>query len=374
MPPAVIVLAIAALFFLVIPGIGAFGVRQRWRLFRKRVLAASEAAPVTYAALHGRFEAPANRRVRAVGRLESIQGETTLWVRSETSSIAVDMAKSAVYIATQRSNVSPSEPPLRTSWSRIGSLPEGSQVLVSGSLDTSEPHPMIRASEEARVLAVFFDGPVETLTRSCIWSGRQMNEYWNSVTPSSLAAGALALLLAAYFLLQGTLLRGVAQLAITLATLPLLPLLPPGIVSFYAYRIFWRRARTLRAYRDVLRLPLRFAGEAGTCGELPNGGTYCCREIDQATYGRLKNSGRYALEPPLAQKPQEFFYFQKGAVDGERGVDPFVEEYVTVGDPTEQAVRCHRRARLYEASAITVFLFGLLLNFALALIVFGVLL
>jgi hypothetical protein len=309
-----------------------------------------------------------------IGRLESIQGETTLWVRGETSSIAVDMEKSAVYIVTQRPQGSPNEPPVRTSWNRIGSLPEGSQVLVSGFLDTSEPHPMIRASGEARVLAVFFDGSVETLTRTCIWSGRQMNEYWNSVTPSSLAAGSLALLVAAYFLLQGTLLRGVAQLSISLAALPVLPLLPPGVVPFYAYRVFWRRARTLRAFRDVLRLPLRFAGNTRPCGELPNGGTYCCREIAQDTYARLKNSGHHALEPPLKQAEDRFFYFQKSAIDGERGVDPLVEEYVAVGDPLTQAFRCHRRARGYEVAAVAVFLLGLLVNFALALILFGLLL
>ncbi len=374
MPPVVIVVAIALLFFLVIPGIGAVGVRRRWQLFRERVRLASQAAPVTYAALHARVGIAATKRVCAVGRLESIQGKSTLWVRGDSSSIAVDMTKSAVYIVSQRSEVAPNEPPLRTTWSRIGSLPEGAQVLVSGSLDTSEPHPMIRAAENDRVLAVFFDGPVETLTRACIWSGRQMNEYWNSVTPSSLAAGALALLVVSYVLLQGPPLRGVAQLAITLSALPVLPLLPPGVVPFYVYRVFWRRARSLRAFRDVLRLPLRFVQEAGQCVDLPNGGVYCCEEIDQAHFARLKNAGHHAIEPPLKQVDHAYYLFAKRAEIPDGPVDPLVENYVTIGKPALQAERCQSRARTYEFFALGVFLLGLLVNSILALILLGLLL
>jgi hypothetical protein len=360
-----IVLGLSALFYLLIPGIGAISVRRRWQLFRMRVLSAAQSPPVTYEALHRRELPSAEEQVKAVGTLESIQGEHILWVRGEKSSIAVDMSKSAVYVLSQRPAALGS-PPVRTSWSRIGSLPEGSQVLVSGILDTSGGHPVIRSSAETRVLALFFDGPAQSLLRNSIWSGRQLNEYWNSVTPSSLAGGTLSLLLFGYFLLRGTLLRGVAQLAISLATVPILPLLPPGVVLFYLYRVLWRRARRLRAFRDVLHL-------AGGGHLVDTRVKARLRHVDEKAFLSLKEAGVHAVEPTISPMSTRIFFCDPASARAETD-DPLAEPLLVRGDPREEATNCQRRARLFEMLAAVTFVAGLLINFALALVGFGVVL
>ena len=63
-------LGTALLFFALIPGVGAFGVRWQWRLFRRRMLEASLAPFLRYSDLGG---AEGRRgEVRIFGELEPI--------------------------------------------------------------------------------------------------------------------------------------------------------------------------------------------------------------------------------------------------------------------------------------------------------------
>ncbi|MFW6312834.1 MAG: hypothetical protein ACOC2N_03015 [Spirochaetota bacterium] len=378
--PFAAILATAVCFYLLIPGIGAFGVRQRWRRFRRRIIAASLLPPVTYAAV--RLSADENRGetheaadARFLGTLESIQGEDIAWIRNREITIAVDMRHSDIYMVSQSDTDRRESPPMKTTWSRIGSLPEGVKVFVSGRLDTAEPHPTIRPIGGEPVLVVFYDGAESTLVRHCIWSGRQLNEYWNSVTPGALTGGVFALTVLTYFLLRQPLSIGYARLAIALAAGPILPLLPPGIGLFYLYRRVWRRGRILRAHRDVLMVPLRYFGDGETCATLPSGELYCRRDSPIRSLEESIAQGLTLLEAPLdAMKPSRVdgsrctVFGHPGANGLVQPVDSLAEWIAVRGDPEMASNSCQRRARYFELLSALILAGGLAMNFLLLII------
>ena len=372
--PALAIAGVALIFYVLIPGVGAFGVRRRWRLFRKRIIEASLRVPVTYRLVRSlpRVAAAKGSPARFVGALESIQGEHTAWVRGEDLTIAVDMSDSDVYLVAGSEPDRPTAPPTRTTWARVGSLPEGVKILVSGRLDTSEAHPVIRSDGIEPVLAVFYDGAERSLLRRSTWSGRQLNEYWNSVTPGALAGGSFALIILAYVLFQQPLSPVFGRLAIGLASVPVLPLLPPGVALFYLYRVGWRRGRRLRAHRDVLRLPLRYFGGDERCTELPTGEQYCRRELAFSAVGELVSRGLIVISPPVGRPSAWCTLF--GRPGGEELVqagDPLCEWVAVKGDPEEAAAGCQRRARWYEIGSLIVLAAGLFANFALLMVLLG---
>ena len=378
--PLVAILLATLLFYVAIPGAGAFGVRRRWRRFRSRVIEASLLPPVTYASVRageasrgatgGPVDTGAEANARFVGTLESIQGEQTAWIRGSQLTIAVDMTGADVYMVSGSEGDRPGSPPARTTWARVGSLPEGVRVLVSGRLDTSGSHPVIRSAAGEPVLAVFFDGPAETLVRRCVWSGRQLNEYWNSVTPGALAGGAFALIILAYVLLRQPMFVAHARMAIALAAVPVLPLLPPGVGLFYLYRLAWRTGRTQRAHRDILRLPLRyFAGEE-RCVRLANGGLYCRSSADIDSLGDARARGLTIVAPPVDTPPRDCIVFGRpGPEMPEAPDDPLTEWVAIQGDPDTESAACQRRARRYELASGAILGLGLLVNFVLVVIV-----
>ncbi len=371
--PLVAILLAALVFYVVIPGAGAFGVRHRWRRFRSRVITASLLPPVTYASVRSgassRGEPGSNARFE--GTLESIQGEQTAWVRGSQLTIAVDMTGADVYMVSASEGDLPGSPPARTTWARVGSLPEGVRVLVSGRLDSSGPHPVIRASNGESVLAVFFDGPAETLVRRCVWSGRQLNEYWNSVTPGALAGGAFALIILSYVLLRQPMFVAHARVAIALAGVPVLPLLPPGVGLFYLYRVAWRRGRAQRAHRDVLRLPLRYFGDDDErCTRLATGEEYCRFPATVSALDEARSRGLTVLAPPVDAPPEECVVFGRPGPDGPQAPEDGLAEWIAVqGDPARESDACQRRARRYELASAAILGTCLVVNFVLVLIV-----
>jgi hypothetical protein len=143
-------------------------------------------------------------------------------------------------------------------WNRIFSLPEGTPILVGGALFTEDGRPVFRGHGRVKLLVVIHDCPRESIMHQAIWSGRQRNEYMNAFTLPSVVTGSLSLLLFAYWLLMRPDLQIPALVSLTAGLAPVCPLLPPGVPLYFAYRHYWKKARLMRAQRDVVRLPLRF--------------------------------------------------------------------------------------------------------------------
>lgn len=286
-----------------------------------------------------------------------------MWLRRGGTTIAVDMAHSDVYVLPRHAGDVPDEPPRRTAWRTIGSMPEGSKVLVSGRLSPEGGHAILRGDADEPVLAVFYDGPEGNLLRRCIWSGRQLNEYWNQLTPGALAGGTLALIIVAYVLMRSPVGRSLAVISLSIASVPLLPLLPPGVLLFFLYRRTWRKGRVYRAHRDVLRLPLRHLASGEVNGSLPDGQEYCLRYVDAETAKGLQADGAVGLAPPIPESAGEFAVFAHPGLDGLKPPpDPLSELIIVPGNPDLLANECQRRARRYELLSSFVLGAGLLAN------------
>jgi hypothetical protein len=217
-----------------------------------------------------------------------------------------------------------------------------------------------------------------------VWGGRQRNEYWNQFTLASLLTGAFCMVLLAYIFLRSTPSSLPAIFALTLAFFPISGVLPPGFVLYYLYRFFWKRARMLRAERDLLRLPLRYYPDSAKLrldskAMLPTGETYLCSQD-----ARLLIDGeliiRSASLPAVREgKDEEVILFGAHSETNGKGRvgtpgDPMAELVLVMGDPSVLAQSCNRRARMFAVlSAVSVFS-ALTLNFFLLLVVWHIIL
>jgi hypothetical protein len=131
-------------------------------------------------------------------------------------------------------------------------------MFVGGALHCEDGRGVFRSRGRDRLLVVIHDCPRQSIVRMATWSGRHRNEYANPFTLPSLVTGSLSLAALAYTLLASAGGRLAAIAAITMALGPVVPFLPPAVPLYFAYRRAWKRARLMRAQRDVVRLPLRY--------------------------------------------------------------------------------------------------------------------
>ncbi len=248
----------ALVFFVIIPLGGAFAVRRRWRVFRQRILDVHTWPVLDYPSAHRvNTETTGNERVRFFGRLEGIQGETGIWLGAQGLSVMIDLDKVPIFLLPQSAwpeTGPPDVTPGIVMWKELGAMVEGSRFFVAG-------HPRRTGStltisswsnNKGRPLVIMYDCPDSIVLDRAMWTGRQRNEYWNHLTPVSLIVGFLAQLLWAMRIWEQS--RLYALVGTVLSLVPVLPLIPPGVVGFYFYRKLWRRGRRIRASRDMLVL------------------------------------------------------------------------------------------------------------------------
>lgn len=261
--PLYATLAVALLFYLVIPVASAVGVACGWRRFRRRIVEISQLPQLGYRelaeAMNGADMGPAGA-FRLCGKIEAMEGKERIWVRGEHASALVDLSGSPLYV------VSPGKPEPgavgRFAWKSISSLAAGTTILVAGRLRGERGKPVFVDMPEERLVAVTYDGGEADLVRRLVVGGRRTNEYWTGLGPLSLAVGmtissGLLVLLGSH-----TAFSTVRALSFLAAILPVLPLLPPGLALFLTYRALWRRALQHRTQRDLLRLPPGIDGAA----------------------------------------------------------------------------------------------------------------
>jgi len=120
------------------------------------------------------------------------------------------------------------------------------------------------------------DGDERKLVSRLIAAGRAQNEYWNYPGTISLAIGVAAIS-GILLLYRTSSFSHCARPDLLSGAIPILPFAPPGLALFFAYHRFWRLALASRTSRDLLRLPLRYAGERRALGEEeapPEGSTW----------------------------------------------------------------------------------------------------
>ncbi len=397
-------LVVAFLFFILIPGLGAFLVRAKWRRFRAHMIVASTYAIMDYSDLSKENE---GSTYRFFGTLEAIQDTNRIWMRSGDVSAAADLENVPVYILPSMSSdeslddVLSGEEPQSVPWKQISSLPAGVELFVAGTLHLEDGLTLFRSHPRFQLLVVIFDGGKDTILRRAVRSGRQPNEYWNQFTLISLITGSFSLLLLTYLFLGNPATRVPALIALALSASPLAVLLPPGVVFLYPYKSFWTRARTLRAERDLQRLPLRYfkafpnaalpnaalpsaaltdRTEREAVSVLPNGERYMMISgTSDYVSSRLSPDDRNAVPPDhLTISPSDNEVYLFGAFSDDASVitaplDPMADLIMIRGNPEENAVRCSKRAMLFTVLSGVFLSLDLFPNLFLMLFVFRML-
>ncbi|HUV07360.1 MAG TPA: hypothetical protein VMX75_06495 [Spirochaetia bacterium] len=382
----IIAVLISFLFFALIPGFGAFWVRARWRRFRSRMLGASLLPSIEYSDLRKENKGAS---FRFMGTLDSIQDRNRIWIKGSSFSLAADLEDVPVYILPSLSmsagfdGVLPDEQPQSVPWKQISSLPAGMPMFVAGRLRIENGLAVFHSVPSSPLLVVIYDGSEESLLKRAIWSGRQKNEYWNQFTLISIITGFFSLFFLAYLLLGNPSMRFAALVALSLSLAPLAPLLPPGVVFLFLYRALWKKARTLRAERDLQRLPIRYFESWGSLGaerlttRLPDGELYTVISGSRSKVDLCLEKGKYSgIRPePLSIRPADDNYYLFGAYPQEEGsvlkpVDPMVGLTMIHGDPEKNAERCSKRSMWYTVLSGLFLSLDILPNLFLILAVF----
>lgn len=406
----VLIAAIAILFYAAFPAIGAFLVRSQWRVFRNRVTAVSR-YPTASALATGRERTASTGLFRFFGSLEAIQGDDRIWISNGRFSVAADLRGVRVYLIPETggsAEVTPVGPGAENAelrsvpWSRIFSLPEGTPVFVAGSLSIEEGRGVFRDHGHDRLLVVIHDCPRESIVLRAIRSGRQRNEFMNAFTLPSIAIGSLLLVLLAFSLLAVPQLRVVALIALTAGLAPVSPFLPPGFPLYFAYRSFWKKARLMRAQRDVIRLPLRYFppsvdGQRGRRATLlPDMEPYMMVRglVEGAHSDVIVSEGvRITLPPgisrlevdlPSRKRKREKDSLQECVAfaayrEVEDGIellkpeDPMAQQFLVPGDPESISRASERTARRYEIVSALLITLNITVNLPIVFLLLSLL-
>lgn len=243
---------------------GAFRIRARWRRFRKNLSDYSRTPLLRAIDLHDRGEGS----YRFFGELEAIEEPGILWVRGQGMSIRVDVRDTRLHILPghpllEIQSTFREETPLSLRWQDLGLIHQGTKVCLMGHARLVDGIAGFEPGSQQELLVLFYDGDDEHVLSRSIWSGRQRNEYWNSFTLPSLLLGSLINAISGLTWIGQPGLLGAGVWAMMFSFLPVLILVPPGLIGYIIYRRWWKRARRFRAERDMVRLPLRIDWSTG---------------------------------------------------------------------------------------------------------------
>jgi len=367
--PVYAALAIAAIFYLGIPLVGAFALRSQWRRFRLRLAELSRAPILSYRDI-AVARASGERivgRFRLYGRVEALEGADRAWLRGEGVSALVDFSRSPLYVLP--SDEEGARNVARLPWTSVTSLAEGTPLFTAGLLVVDGDNPVFVEEPGESLVAVSYDCGENEIAPRLVEGGRAVNEYWTPITQVSIALGLAAMSVLMVVYAGKTTFSTLRAMTFFIGVLPILSLVPPGLLLYLAYRALWRRAWSLRSMRDAFRMPLSFfaEGRMGEAATLPGGGRYVARRIaedadipaDALVLDAIGDSDRWG----------ESWLF---AAEG--GTDPAAITVVTRGDPAKLAAAAARGATVYALLACAALAAGLAMNYILGVLLWQALL
>jgi hypothetical protein len=248
----VFLFAIALVFYVVAPLLGAWQARRDWTRFREAVFRAVRSPEADLSLL----QTGSSMDFRLTGRLEAFEGRDRLWIGGERVSAAVSLRGTPVYFLDE-------EPPRRVDASALGALPEGTPFLVAGPLTGKPGQAHFAAAPGRDLLVLAFEGDPSTALERAVSSGRPRVDIWNRWTPIALGVGFALLLILAYADLKPEGNRSEGTVALGLALLPSTFFLPPGIFCVLGFIRLWAQARVRRATSDAGRLSGTFTAARG---------------------------------------------------------------------------------------------------------------
>lgn len=254
MPVILVLIFIPILFYLLVPAAGAFHVRKVWRKFREKMVDSS------FFPISGYNDIISLKRegyYRFFGEIEAIQSEGFIWVRSREITISVKMNHCHVYMIPSEKKMN-DQMPVRLPWNRVFSIAEGTALYISGEVKVENGRAAFSGNRQNPLIVIIYDGESRTLLERSISCGRQKNEYWNFLTPWSIAAGGIVSLLLLDMMIKASVSSTVLIIGLIVSLIPVIPFIPPGLLFFLLYLSCWKKGRICRSDRDLLKLPLRF--------------------------------------------------------------------------------------------------------------------
>ena len=395
------------LWYGVVPIAGALLKRYKWHLFRRRFdeLRLSPMLDYSHYCRPPEDHKGEGKTFRFTGGFESVTDGQTLWIRSEDLTVPVSLQNAETYLLPtqkgapfgkgKRQSIPEmfdpgDEAPEKIRWDRVSTLTEGAKVFVGGLLLCRDGQWSFVSTKEKPLIVIFYDGPDDSLTIRTIRAGRRRGEYWNAITPYALVIGAISQIFMAMLFLPRPAFRLTVMVAIIALFVPLYPMIPPGLLFTVVYRRLAWRARILRAYRDLARLPLRYLPSSkDKAHSLPASNLPDRQPVCLLPDGELYGFIRYAELPPQAQDGKlplllpEFASVNAGELWHIFGVlrpgeelpsqpeDPCATFGILPGDPETLAHRFEIPAYILEFAAWLILFAGIGLNiFFLRMVLF----
>jgi hypothetical protein len=305
---------------------------------------------------------------RLLGGVESITEGRTLWVKGENLTIPVSLENTGSWIVPMRGEEGTAEAPEHVRWNRVSTLTEGAKVFVGGRLQTGIGGPRFVSTKDNPLMVIFYDCPDDALTDIIIRAGRNRNEYLNNATPISLFIGALAQVSIAASFLDRPAYRLTVISALIALFVPALPWFPPGLIFTLLYRRLSWHALNLRAYRDLIRLPLRHLPPEQESAVLYTGEKYGYVEYDSFPEGAGEKEGGMPILPPESPKKDRNGRWRAYGILGEEGSppgkskDPCVSYCMLPDCPSLLSRRYAVSAYAMEALAWIAIVSGIILN------------
>ena len=236
----------AVLFYAIIPVIGVYIERRRWRNFRRRFNDLRKALSLDYASLPD----DESKVYRFSGIFESISSDGTLWIKNDDLTVQADLKGAKTYIFLDTG--APGDNFQRIRWDRISSLTGDARVFVGGCLVNRNARWVFSSVPETPLLIIFYEGSEDALAIHAVRAGRLHNEYFNFLTPYGFILGAFSQIIIAIVYLSRPAYMLIFVSAFIAFFTPLLPWIPPGILFATLYRRLWFQARIYRSNRDMI--------------------------------------------------------------------------------------------------------------------------
>jgi len=368
-----------AVWYGILPIAGGFYNRNKWRKFRNR-FDELRLAPLLDYRRYRQIDTEGGV-FRFTGGIESITDGHTLWVRGEDLTIPVSLEKTICYLLPVHDGEGIPEAPEQIRWNRVSTITEGAKVFIGGQIKTRNNRLSFCPAKENPLMVIFYNCPDTELTGGIIRAARTRNEYWNSLTPISIVIGALALVYMAASFLGRPAFRLTVISALVAIFVPVLPVIPPGILFTVLYRRMTWHARNFRAYRDIARLPLRYL-----LPEYPQRQSAVLDSGEEYGYVKLDSLPAQETVPWLIPENQKqgkksklYFFGALASRAGEkyplpqRSKDPFVSFGILPADPALLSCRYAIKAYIMEASAWFILLLGIAVNVVFIIFIFQLL-
>jgi hypothetical protein len=310
-----------------------------------------------------------NKTFRFTGEIESINEGSTLWVKGNDLTIPVSLEKTKCFLLPKHEGDEIPEAPEQIRWNRASTLTEGVKVFIGGQLKIQDNRLSFITTKETPLIVIFYNCPETELTSTIIRAARTRNDYWNSLTPISLFIGALSLIYIAYSLLNRPAFRMTVISSLVAVFVPILPIIPPGLLLTFVYRRFMWHSQKTRAYRDLTRLPLRYLRQGAENCILGTGEKYGFLKFNSLPVPEINSLIPETLKE---DKKQEWYFFgvlEKNEKMPVKSIDPFVSYGILPASIVLHSYRYAVRTYTLEVFAWIILGLGIIFNIFFIMII-----